>query len=287
MKLRKSISILVLCIVAFSLAATLSGILSSHGPGEYEYESIRGQNVKIYGKGFYQHMSSDVAVQGIAQDYVTLIIGIPLLLLSLYFARKGSLKGQYLLAGTLGYFLVTYLFYLCMGMYSALFLLLTLLASVSFYAFILTLLSFNTNNLCSRFSKKFPTKAVGGFLIFNAFLIGLMWLGVIVPSLMDGTIYPLELEHYTTLIVQGLDLSILLPASFLSGFLLIRRKAFGYLMAPVYVIFLTLLMTALTAKVIGMTLNGVDAGPAIVIIPLINAVAVIFMIVVIKSIIKD
>lgn len=286
MKFRKSVSILVLCIVVVSLAATLSGILSNYGPGEYEYESIHGRKVMIYGKGFYKYMSSDVAVQGIAQDYVTLCIGIPLLLISLYFTRKGYLKGQYLLAGTLGYFLITYLFYMCMAIYNELFLLWLLLTSAGFYAFILTVLSFEPRHLGSHFSKKLPVKAVGGFLIFNAIMIGLMWLGVIVPSLLDGTIYPPELEHYTTLIVQGLDLSILLPASFLSGFLLIKRRTFGYLLAPIYIIFLSLLMTALTAKVIGMILNGVDAGPAIVIIPLINMMAVLFMIMVIRSI-KD
>lgn len=284
MNSRNQFSILVLCIVVMSLAATLSGILSSHGPGSYEYESIRGQKVKIYGKGFYQHMSSDVAVQGIAQDYVTLIIGIPMLLVSLFFVRKGSLRGQYLLTGTLGYFFVTYLFYMCMSMYSVLFLLFVSLASAGFYVFILSLLSFQTKDLGSHFSRKFPARATCGFLMFNAIIIALMWLKVIVRPLLDGTIYPSELEHYTTLIVQGLDLSILLPASFLSGFLLTKRTTFGYLLAPVYIIFLSLLMTALTAKVFGMTLHGVETGPAIVIIPLINAVAILFMIIVIRNI---
>lgn len=69
MKFNKSIIILVVIIVLFSLVATLSGILLKDGPGEYQIESIRGQMVTIYGKGFYQHMSSDVAVQGIAQEY--------------------------------------------------------------------------------------------------------------------------------------------------------------------------------------------------------------------------
>jgi hypothetical protein len=44
------------------------------------YTSIRGQQVMIYGKGVYQHMSADVAPQGIAQNVVTPAIGIALLL---------------------------------------------------------------------------------------------------------------------------------------------------------------------------------------------------------------
>src|SRR5690606_11461775 len=71
------------------------------------------------GTGIY---SAEVAPQGIAQDYVTLFPGLPFLWISLAWARKGSLRGRFLLAGVLGYFFVTYLFYLMMGMYNALFL---------------------------------------------------------------------------------------------------------------------------------------------------------------------
>lgn len=110
MKSIKSITILVSVIALFAVIATTKGIFSTGGPGPYQIETVRGDTVTVYGKGLYRHMSIDVAPQGIAQDYVTLFIGIPFLLLSLYLARTGSLKGRLLLAGVLGYFLVTYLF---------------------------------------------------------------------------------------------------------------------------------------------------------------------------------
>src|SRR5690554_5813060 len=122
MKQKKTITTLVLCIAVIAAVCAGIGIFSNYGPGPFEYESIRGEIIKIYGRGIYAHMSAEVAPQGIAQDYVTLFIGIPLLLISLWWARKGSLRGRYLLTGTLGYFLVTYLFYLIMGMYNPLFL---------------------------------------------------------------------------------------------------------------------------------------------------------------------
>lgn len=284
MKHEKSIAILIFLMMAFSLAATLAGILSGAGAGEYQYESIRGQTVTIYGKGIYRHMSAEVAVQGIAQDYVTLFIGIPLLLISFLWARRDSLKGRFLLAGTLGYFLVTYLFYLCMGMYNELFLAYIILTSASFFAFVLTMLSFDLQGLNLRFGPKAPLRFTGGFLIFNSIAIGLLWLSVIIPPLLDGTIYPPSLEHYTTLIVQGLDLALLLPLSFLSGWLFLKKKPFGYLLAPVYIIFLSILMTALTAKIIGMMLVGVSPGPAIVIIPLFNISAIVLAILVVRNI---
>jgi hypothetical protein len=278
------ILIMVILIAAFSAIASLAGILSDHGPGEYEYRSIRGENVTIYGRGYYQHMSSDVAIQGIAQDHVTLFIGIPLLLLAFFFASKDSLKGKFVLAGTLGYFAVTYIFYLCMAMYNQLFLLWVLLASLSFYSFVLVVSEFGFKKLKEDFNEKTPVRLVGGFLIFNSIMIGLLWLGVVGPPLLDGSIYPTQVQHYTTLIVQGLDLAILLPASFIAGLLFYKKQSLGYLLAPTYMVFLSILMTSLSAKIIGMSLTDVNPGPAIVIIPLINGIAIFLTIITLSNI---
>jgi len=284
MKQTKVISILVFCIAAISAVAAAIGIFSNQGPGSYQYESIRGQAVTIYGKGLYQHMSAEVAIQGIAQDYVTLFIGVPLLLISLFGARKGSVKGRFLLAGTLGYFLLTYLFYLAMGMYNPLFLAYSFLMGASFFAFTITMLSFDVKKLPVYFRENTPVKFAGGFLIFNAFAIAFLWLSIVIPPLINGSIYPKELEHYTTLIVQGMDLGLLLPLSVVSGTLLIWKKPSGYLLGPVYFIFLSLLMAALVAKIIAMGLQGYNIIPVIFIIPTFNLISIICSVLLLKKI---
>lgn len=286
MKNQRAISLLVLCIVIFSSVAAATGIFSNEGPGPYEYQSIRGETITIYGKGIYQHMSAELAPQGIAQDVVTLFLGIPLLILSLHLTRKGSLKGRFLLAGTSGYFLVTYLFYMAMGMYNNLFLVYVALMCTSFFTFILTLLSFDLGNLKTYFSSNTPVKFVGGFLVFQTIMIALLWLGRVVPPLIEGTV-PLGLEHYTTLIVQGMDLGILLPSALLAGVLLIKRSPFGYLLGTVYINFLVILMTALTAKVIGQMILGVDVGvPVIIIIPFFNLTTILCSFLMLRNINK-
>ena len=84
---------------------------------------------------------------------------------------------------------------------------------------------------------------------------------------------PEELEHYTTLIVQGLDLGLLLPICLVVGLLLRAWRPLGLLGGTVYTVFLALLMTALSAKLIAMSVAGVNTVPAIFIIPLINLLA--------------
>lgn len=287
MKQRKTISILVFSIVVIATLAVIIGIFSNHGSGAYEYESIRGQMVEIYGKGIYQHMSAEVAPQGIAQDYVTLFIGVPLLLIALFWTRKGSLKGRFLLAGTLAYFLVTYLFYLVMAMYNPLFLVYAFLMGASFFAFTLTMLSFNTEKLPAAFCENTPVKFAGGFLIFNALSIASLWLSIVVPPLLDGSIFPKELEHYTTIIVQGMDLGLLLPLAVVSGVFLIRKKPLGYLLGTVYFIFLSMLMAALTAKVIAMGMLGYNIIPVIFIIPTFAFMSIICSVFLLKNIKLD
>ncbi len=283
MKTRSIISLLVLVTALLAFVATTIGLFSSQGPGPYPYTSIRDQTVMLYGKGIYQHMSATVAIQGIAQDFITLCVGIPLLFISHYWTGKNKVKGRFLLAGTSGYFLVTYFFYLTMSMYNVLFLVYVSLTATSFFLFIHTLMSLNKRFLKAYFHENLPVRFLGGFLIFNAVAIGLLWLSVIVPPLFRGTIIPLEVEHYTTLIVQGVDLSLLLPAAFISGWLLLRRKPLGYLLGPVYLIFLSILMTALTTKIVAMAFLGLPVFPAVVIIPVFNLTAILCGVIIMRN----
>ncbi len=274
MKKKQIITALVVLIAIFSAIAALFGIFSDAPTGITEYETIRGNTITLYGKGIYGHMPADVAIQGIAQDWITLCLAIPLLLISLVGFLKNSLKARLILTGTVGYFFVTYLFYLNMGMYNIMFLVYAALLGLAFFALLNLLLSFDYAVIGKAFAKSAPAKWAGGFLMFNSIAIAWMWLGIVVPPLIDGTIYPEELFHFTTLVVQGLDLGLLLPLSFVSGYLLFRTTALGLVSGTVYIVFLSLLMTALSAKIVAMALNGVNVIPAVFIIPAFNLLTV-------------
>ncbi|OFY44309.1 MAG: hypothetical protein A2X18_01500 [Bacteroidetes bacterium GWF2_40_14] len=194
------------------------------------------------------------------------------------------MRGRFLLAGTLAYFLVTFLFYTTMAMYNIMFMAFVSLLAFSFFALLTTMFSFDTDSLPGMFSARTPVRFAGGFLIFTSISIALFWLSIIVPPLIDGSVYPDSLDHYTTLIVQGMDLGLLLPIAFVSALLLIKRRPLGYLFAPTYLVFLSILMTALTAKIIAMAINGVNVVPAVFIIPLFNILSLICVIMLLKNI---
>jgi hypothetical protein len=283
-KLPRNLIWLIGAVVIFSIAATVTGIFSNEGPGPYLHKSIRNTDVLIYGSGLYKDMSAEVAPQGIAQDFVTLFIAVPVLLISFFLAGRGSWRGNVVLCGTLFYFFVTYLFYLVMGMYNAMFLVYIVLAGASFFSFIKVLGSFELSLFREAFSNTALARLAGTFLVLVAVSIGFLWLSIVVPPLLDGSIVPKETAHYTTLIVQGLDLALLLPAAVISGVLLIRKKNEGFLYTSVYLVFLSLLMTALTAKLIAMATLGYPVVPAIFIIPVFNLCSVGIAFALIRSI---
>ena len=283
MKQKQTITNLIGAIIILSATAALVGIFTTGGPGNFGYVTIRGETVTIYGKGIYKHMSADVAIQGIAQDVVTLFIGIPLLLFSLFGFRKSSVKNRFLLTGVTGYFFVTYLFYTAMGMYNELFLVYVTLLGLTFFALFNLFISFDIKIISEYFSVKAPAKFTGGFLIFNSIAIALMWLGRVIPPLLDGSVYPVDLQHYTTMIVQGFDLGLLLPVSFVAGWLLLKKRPMGFLIGVPYIVFLSVLMSALSAKIIAMGINGVNIIPAVFIIPAINLVTIVCAVLMVKN----
>ncbi|HBV97198.1 MAG: hypothetical protein JL50_09000 [Peptococcaceae bacterium BICA1-7] len=283
MKYKNTVSLLVVCIILLSLTASVYGVFSNEGQGQYEFKSLQGETVSIYGKGLYKNDSTAMAVQARAQDTITMFLGVPLLVISLYMARRNSLKGRLLLTGTLSYFLYSYVMYTFIAMYNQFFLVYVILMATALYAFVLAMLSFDVEELSCSFSEKLPVKLVGGFLLFLGAAVGLLWIGRIVPPLMEGTV-PVGLEHYTTLVIQGLDLGIVIPAQFIAGVLLIRRKSFGYLLAPVMTVKLITLLTALTAMVVGQALAGVKmVFFEMAMFPLFNLMAIYCLAVILKN----
>lgn len=284
MKYRNTMTLLVIFIILLSFTAAVYGLAASDGPGLHQYQSIHGQTVSIYGKGLYANDSVTVVAQGKAQDVVTMGLGIPLLLISLYLARKNSLRGRLLLTGTLAYFLYTYISYTFLWMYNPFFLAYVFLMSASFFAFTLSMMSFNTKEIKASFNPKLPIKFLGGFQIVFAFALGMLWLGMIVPTIANGTV-PAGLEHYTSLVIQGMDLGFIVPLAFISGVLLIKRNDFGYLLSSVIIMKGLTMGAALTAMIIAQIAAGVQMSLAqIIMFPLFTLIIIYCLVLILKNI---
>ena len=190
------------------------------------------------------------------------------------------------MTGTLGYFLYTFMSYTFLWMYNKFFIIYVLLMSLSLFGFILAMMSFDIDNIALNFKKQLPVKLIGGFQLFLAFAIGMLWLGKIAPSIFKGAV-PIGLDHYATLVIQGMDLGIVVPTAILSGVLLIKRKPFGYLLSSVLIIKGITMLTCISAMIINLALNNVKMSIVeIVIFPMFNLLAIICLIILMKNTIE-
>jgi hypothetical protein len=230
--------------------------------------------VAINARGLYYWDTVSSVAQMQANDLVTLVLGLPLLAISLWLSRRGSLSGRLLLAGTLGFVLYTNVT-MCFGAaHSALFL--VYVALFSLYAFILCLMSFDLKTLPSHFSERPPCRGIAGLLFFAAAFLTLAWLGRIAPTLFQDQV-PL-LENVTSMFIQVMDLGLIVPLCVLSGILLLRRNAWGYLLASVGMKkFLTMgiavSLMGLNMARVGVPVSAVELG-VFPIIALVNLVIV-------------
>jgi hypothetical protein len=147
--------------------------------------------------------------------------------LGLLLARKGSLRGELLLAGGLGYMLYTYTSYSFLSAYNEFFLVYVALFSLSLFAFILALSGMDTERVTRSVSGGMPRRGIAVFLLLHCRFLTLAWLGRIVPPLLAGTPPP-GLEAYTTLVIQALDLGIIVPVSVITAVLLWKKQPWGY-----------------------------------------------------------
>ena len=279
MKLKTALNWLVPPIFVLALAATLAGFWPGAGES-YPLTSFRGEQVTIHARGLYHWDTVSSVAQMQANDLVTLAVGLPLLAISFWLARRGSLRGGLLLAGTLGFFLYTYMS-MCFGAaYNQLFLVYVALFGLSLYAFILSMLSFDLETLPQHFDERLPRRGIAALLVFTAAFLLLAWLGRIAPTLFQGQIPPLE--NTTSLFIQAMDLALIVPLCLVAATLLLRRSAWGYLLSSVALLkFITMGLAVsvmgLNMARVGVPVSAVELGifPAITLLNLIMATALL------------
>jgi len=246
-------------ILLLALLAAGAGIFWQRPGSPSEITTLRGETFELFGRGLYRYDTVSYAAQAIGQDAATLLVGIPLLFIGLLLACKGSLRGELLLAGGLGYMLYTYTSYSFMSAYNEFFLVYVALFSLSLFAFILALAGMDTERIARSVSGGMPRRGIVVFLLLLAAFLTLAWLGRILPPLLAGTTPP-GLEAYTTLVIQAIDLGIIVPVSVVTAVLLWQKKPWGYTLTSVLLVKALMMGAALIAMIISQALAGLELG---------------------------
>jgi len=158
----------------------------------------------------------------VSNDVVNLFTGLPILLGSMWLARRGKLIGLLCWPGALFFVLYNYIAYIFALPLNMAFLLHLTLVMLSVYTLIGLVASIDGKVVQESLTGAVHERAAGGVLVGLGLLFFLRVIGVIVNALISGT-----LIAETELAVNTSDF-LITPAWVIGGVLLWRRKEFGY-----------------------------------------------------------
>ena len=158
----------------------------------------------------------------VPNDVVTLLIGLPILLGSMWLARRGRLLGLLLWPGALFYVLYNYLVYVLAMPFNAALLLHVVLLMLSVYTLSALLASIDGGTVQQRLAGSVPERLAGAILAGLGLLFFLRAGAVMVGALIsEGAMARTEVALNVTDMTIG-------PAVVIGGLLLWRRTEFGY-----------------------------------------------------------
>jgi hypothetical protein len=174
----------------------------------------------VYGADLYP--TDDLLQALVPTDIVNLVLGLPILLGSIWLAWRGKLIGLLLWPGALLFVLYNYLAYVLVVPFNVAFLLDLALVTLSAYTLIGLVASIDGESVQRRLAGAVPERVAGGIVAGLGLLFTLRAIGVLAGALASQTSMA-----ETELAPNVADL-LIAPAWVIGGVLLWRREAFGY-----------------------------------------------------------
>ncbi|HKI99771.1 MAG TPA: hypothetical protein VKB51_14950 [bacterium] len=187
-------------------------------------------------------------VEAVGQDVLTLFGVIPLLLLSLRAAGRGSVAGHLVWLGTLAYGTYFYALITFGYPYNPLFMLYTAVLGLSVFSLVTGAMGLEAERVAAAFAGRAPVRAVAGFLMAVGLVFAGLWLADIVSALWTGRLPAIVTRfEFPTAPIYALDLAFSVPALLIGGLLLWRRHPAGYVLGGLMLVLAGLVGAALVA----------------------------------------
>jgi hypothetical protein len=186
----------------------------------------------------------------------TLLVAIPLTVVSLWAARRGSLRGRLAWLGGLTYFVYTYLEFAVSPPFTALYLLYVVAFACAIPALVIGATSINSAELPALFGDRAPRRPVAIFSLLLALLLAAAWLKDIGRETLAGSFGWPAGEDGVKHVVHALDLGLQVPLGIATGVMLLRRRSAGLLLAAIMLVNAVCMGAALTAMVLFSTTDA-------------------------------
>ncbi|HOC18739.1 MAG TPA: hypothetical protein PKK95_10745 [Vicinamibacterales bacterium] len=210
----------------------------------------------------YARETASWAAQGLGQDWVDVLVVVPVLLLSALLARRGSRRAALVMGGATAYTTYSLVLYAFAVHFNQLFLVYGVALGAGFYALVNLVVSYSRGDRRSWLSPgRLASRAAGAFAVFLGLAFYTLWLAEIIPAIAAGRAPETLAEvGLITNPVQVLDVGIVLPAFVVGGVALLRGRRLGYWLVPVMLTFAVLMDLALIGMDVSMATRNVPGG---------------------------
>lgn len=249
----KIIPILSLPLAAFTITASVASLLTP---------------------GFYSKETRNWAAQSLCQDSINLFLITPLLIVSAILLSQKNKTAIPIWAGINLYLAYTYTIYCFNVHFNQLFLIYCFCFGLSVFSFLYFLIALRNESPGNKARHRTPLRFIGIYFIIISSLFYLLWLADIFPPMLNKNI-PLKLKEtgLVTNPVEVLDLALVLPGIFITGFFLLNCRAIGFVLAPVVLSFIILMDITICALTI---YSNIQIGATDVSIAIVMAMLAIF-----------
>jgi len=170
------------------------------------------------------------------QDFVSLVLVLPALLVSARLLERGSEVGRLVWLGVMGYIVYSYLYIFGIA-WNPLFLVYLALLTLSAFTLVRALIDLDADSIASRFTQDAPIKAVSRYLLGFGIALGVLWGMQVIAALVTGdTPASVTSAGHPTSVVFILDLGLVVPLFILGARMLRRRQAWGFVLASILLV---------------------------------------------------
>jgi hypothetical protein len=195
------------------------------------------------------------------QDWVTLLVAVPLLSAGLILEHRGSLRGRLLWLGMLFYAMYSYLFYAVGAAFNVFFLLYVAIFGLAAYASLFAVLRIDFEPLSATMGSRSARGMAIGYMLVIATGLGLLWTGMSLSYLVTGVVpAPIAASGHPTGVVFAIDLVFIVPPMVIGAVGLIRRRAHGWILAAMMSVNGAVYTLSLSAASASVQRAGVGSG---------------------------
>ena len=189
-------------------------------------------------------------------DWVTLLVAVPLAIGSPRLAASGSVRGLLLWLGVTAYAIYNYAYYLFGAALNAFFPIYVAASILAVTSFVLTLSRLDARSIAASFRPATPVRLIGGYLAIVGIGLTGVWFGLWAAYVFAAHPTPVDPEAFK--LVAALDISLMATGLLAGGVLVWRRSPWGYPIAALAGVQATLYLLVLSVN----SALSVYRGPA-------------------------